>query len=232
MLRRHPRRAPVGRRGPRPGLLERAIRPEAGQRRNERPATPFRRPEPGPLQREAKEPPGAVLRCAAALTGHPMRQVAWGPLGDGPPRLRLSAATKAAAVAASRTQEPPMLDDLLSPLVPADTDYDAGQAPSPAVHPLDELALYGCRPFQDDADPRPLPEPHAAEGAVAGALNALADLLCGTRLEDDLPDPLWSVVNLFRRKADRIPRDLDDNLFHLRRDHRPAAQYRAVRTQA
>ena len=78
--------------------------------------------------------------------------------------------------------------------VPADTDDDAGQAPSPAVHPLDELALYGCRPFQDDADPRPLPEPHAAEGAVAGALNALADLFCGTRLEDDLPDLLWSFV--------------------------------------
>src|SRR4051794_71553 len=176
-----------------------------------RPATLFRRPEPGPLQREAKEPPGAVLRCAAALTGHPMRQVAWGPLGAGPPRLRLSVATKAAAVAASRTQEPPMLDDLLSPLVPADTDDDAGQAPSPAVHPLDELALYGCRPFQDDADPRPLPEPHAAEGAIAGALNALADLFCGTRLEDDLPDLLWSFVNLFHRKADRITRDLDDN---------------------
>ena len=104
-----------------------------------------------------------------------------------------------------------MLDDLLSHPVPADTDDDAGQAPSPAVHPLDELALYGCRPFQDDADPRPLPEPHAAEGAVAGALNALADLFCGTRLEDDLPDLLWSFVNLFHRKADRITRDLDDN---------------------
>ena len=104
-----------------------------------------------------------------------------------------------------------MLDDLLSHAVPADTDDDAGQAPSPAVHPLDELALYGCRPFQDDADPRPLPEPHAAEGAVAGALNALADLFCGTRLEDDLPDLLWSFVNLFHRKADRITRDLDDN---------------------
>jgi hypothetical protein len=103
-----------------------------------------------------------------------------------------------------------MLDDMLSPPVLADTD-DVGPVPSPAVHPLDELALYGCRPFQDDADPRPLPEPHVAEGAVAGALNALADLFCGTRLEDDLPDLLWSFVNLFHRKADRITRDLDDN---------------------
>ena len=103
-----------------------------------------------------------------------------------------------------------MLDDRLSPPVLADTD-DVGPVPSPAVHSLDELALYGCRPFQDDADPRPLPEPNAAEGAIAGALNALADLFCSTRLEDDLPDLLWSFVNLFHRKADRITRDLDDN---------------------
>src|SRR3954469_2772913 len=47
--------------------------------------------------------------------------------------------------------EPPMLDDLLSHPVPADTNDDVGQVPSPAVQPLDELALYGCRPFQDDA---------------------------------------------------------------------------------
>src|SRR4051794_41426296 len=85
-----------------------------------------------------------------------MRPVAGGALGAGPPRLRLSVATKAAAVAASRTQEPPMLDDLLAPPVPADTDDDAGQAPSPAVHPLDEQRGGGlgrrhppCRPGRE-----------------------------------------------------------------------------------
>jgi hypothetical protein len=29
--------------------------------------------------------------------------------------------------------------------------------------------------------------------------------------EDNLPDLLWSFVNLFRRKAQRIDRELDDN---------------------
>jgi len=36
-------------------------------------------------------------------------------------------------------------------------------------------------------------------------------MLTGTRLEDDLDDLLWSFVNLFHRKVDRIERDLDTN---------------------
>ena len=36
-------------------------------------------------------------------------------------------------------------------------------------------------------------------------------MLTGTRLEDDLADLLWSFVNLFHRKIDRVERDLDTN---------------------
>ena len=36
-------------------------------------------------------------------------------------------------------------------------------------------------------------------------------MLTGTRLEDDLADLLWSFVNLFHRKIDRIERELDLN---------------------
>jgi hypothetical protein len=36
-------------------------------------------------------------------------------------------------------------------------------------------------------------------------------MLTGTRLEDDLADLLWSFVNLFHRKIDRIERELDVN---------------------
>ena len=36
-------------------------------------------------------------------------------------------------------------------------------------------------------------------------------MLTGTRLEDDLADLLWSFVNLFHRKIDRIERELDNN---------------------
>ena len=36
-------------------------------------------------------------------------------------------------------------------------------------------------------------------------------MLTGTRLEDDLADLLWSFVNLFHRKVDRVERELDIN---------------------
>jgi hypothetical protein len=40
-------------------------------------------------------------------------------------------------------------------------DHDDGQS-SPTDHVLTELALYGWRPFQDEPDPRPLPEGDAS----------------------------------------------------------------------
>src|SRR3954469_23315691 len=199
----HRRRAPVARRGPRPGLLERAIRPEAGQTRNGARQLFSAGPDPGlcsAKKRAAGRRPS--LRCGP--DGAPHATCRMGTPGCRPAPPPAFGRHEGRGGRGLPNPEPPMLDDLLSHPVPADTDDNAGQSPSPAVHPLDELALYGCRPFQDDADPRPLPEPHAAEGAVAGALNALADLFCGTRLEDDLPDLLWAFVNLFHRKADRI----------------------------
>ena len=39
-----------------------------------------------------------------------------------------------------------------------DTDYEQPYASSPTDHVLTELQLYGHRPFQDEPDPRPLPE--------------------------------------------------------------------------
>ena len=42
----------------------------------------------------------------------------------------------------------------------SDTDTDSEpHTVSPTAHLLDELALYGHRPGQDEPDPRPLPEP-------------------------------------------------------------------------
>jgi len=84
-------------------------------------------------------------------------------------------------------------------------------ATSPTADLLDALALYGHRPPQDEPDPRPLPASEAAEDALGGMFNALADLLSGTRLEDDLTDVLWSLVNIFHRRLERLERDLDDN---------------------
>jgi hypothetical protein len=84
-------------------------------------------------------------------------------------------------------------------------------AASPTAHLLDELALCGHRPYQDEPDPRPLPEPDAACGHIGAAVEGLSVMLTGTRLEDDLADLLWSFVNLFHRKTERIERELDLN---------------------
>ena len=39
-----------------------------------------------------------------------------------------------------------------------DADYEPPHTSSPTDHVLTELQLYGYRPFQDEPDPRPLPE--------------------------------------------------------------------------
>jgi hypothetical protein len=95
-------------------------------------------------------------------------------------------------------------------LDPGDTDAEIHEA-SPTAHLLDELQLCGHRPGQDEPDHRPLPEPDDITGQLNAAAEALSSMLTGTRLEDDLADVLWSFVNLFHRKAERIERMLDDN---------------------
>jgi YspA, cpYpsA-related SLOG family len=91
------------------------------------------------------------------------------------------------------------------------TDFEPLHASSSTDHVLTELQLYGYRPFQDDPDPRPLPEANAIGAAVADIFDALVTTLPETRLEPDLESLLWSTVNLFHRAADRVQRDLDDN---------------------
>jgi hypothetical protein len=93
-----------------------------------------------------------------------------------------------------------------------DTDSEAEpHASSPTAHLLNELAIYGYRPGQDEPDPRPLPEPEAAQAHLDAMVEALSSMLTGTRLEDDLADLLWSLVNLFHRKIGRVERELETN---------------------
>lgn len=89
--------------------------------------------------------------------------------------------------------------------------YDPPHASSPTDRVLTELQLYGYRPFQDEPDPRPLPEAKTVAAAVADIFDALVVALGDTRLEPDLEDLLWSTVNLFHRAVGRIERELDDN---------------------
>ena len=94
------------------------------------------------------------------------------------------------------------------------TDHDDIEPPhasSPTDHVISELQLFGYHPFDEEPDPRPLPEGKMIAGAVADIFDALVATLSDTRLEPDLDDLLWSTVNLFHRAADRIERELDAN---------------------
>ena len=92
-----------------------------------------------------------------------------------------------------------------------DDTHEPPHASSPTNHVLEELQLYGYRPFQDEPDPRPLPEAKIVAGTVADIFDALVVTLANTRLEPDLQDLLWSTVNVFHRATSRIERELDDN---------------------
>lgn len=84
-------------------------------------------------------------------------------------------------------------------------------------HVLTELQLYGWRPFQDEPDPRPLPEADTVSSAVSDIFDALVASLSDTRLEPDLEELLWGTVNLFHRAAARVERELDSNELAQRR---------------
>jgi hypothetical protein len=114
-------------------------------------------------------------------------------------------ATKAAMGAANPTKDIIMATDHDDP------DFEPAHTSSPTDHVLAELQLYGYRPFQDEPDPRPLPEANAVAGAVVDIFDAIVCTLSDTRLEPDLEGLLWSTVNLFHRAVERIERDLDDN---------------------
>ncbi|WP_439402667.1 DUF2493 domain-containing protein [Bradyrhizobium sp. DASA03068] len=101
-----------------------------------------------------------------------------------------------------------------------DNDFEPHHNSSPTDHVLQELQLYGYRPFHDEPDPRPLPEAQILSGSISAIFDALVVALSDTRLEPDLEDLLWSTVNLFHRAIDRIERELDDNELAQQRSQR------------
>jgi len=93
-----------------------------------------------------------------------------------------------------------------------DPDFHGeAQTTSQTHRALTELQLYGWRPFEDEPDPRPLPEADQIAGAVTDILDALVATLGDTRLEPELDELLWGAVNLFHRALARTERVLDDN---------------------
>ena len=75
-------------------------------------------------------------------------------------------------------------------------DHEPDHAESPTAHLLAELQLFGHRPFEGEPDPRPLPEDHLVRAAVADTFDAFTAALQDTRLEPDLEDLLWGIVNV------------------------------------
>ncbi|UNU44524.1 DUF2493 domain-containing protein [Sphingopyxis sp. YF1] len=92
-----------------------------------------------------------------------------------------------------------------------DTDQAYPPEPGTTAYLLQEMQLFGHRPYEDEPDPRPLPDARIAGGAVADMFDALTACLADTRIEPDLEDLLWHLVNLFHRAGDRVERALDDN---------------------
>jgi hypothetical protein len=90
------------------------------------------------------------------------------------------------------------------PFPDSDTDPEFHTA-SATAHLLDELALCGHRPGQDEPDPRPLPESDAVHGQLGAMVEAFGGMLTGTRLEDDLADLLWRASFMCWLKAEPSP---------------------------
>jgi hypothetical protein len=95
--------------------------------------------------------------------------------------------------------------------LPFDDGYEPHHTSSPTERVVIEMQMYGHRPHQDEPDPRPLPDETALSEALAGVFETFAGMLGDTRLEPDLDDLLWSLVNLFHRAGDRITRCLERN---------------------
>lgn len=95
--------------------------------------------------------------------------------------------------------------------VPNDHPVSTSAEPGSTAYLLQEMQLFGYRPYEDELDPRPLPDARLAGGAIADMFDGLAGCLAETRIEPDLEDLLWNLVNLFHRAGDRIERRLDEN---------------------
>lgn len=90
--------------------------------------------------------------------------------------------------------------------------HDAPASPHGATAlVLDQLQLFGYRPFAGEPDPRPLPDADIIGDGITTIFDAVAAMLGDTRLEPDLEDILWSATQLFHRMAARTERALDDN---------------------
>ena len=95
-----------------------------------------------------------------------------------------------------------------------DIDADFGETrrdSSATAGVIDGLELYGYQPSAGEPDPRPLPDAERLGAVISDIFDILAGTLQDTSLEPDLDDLLWSLTDLFHKKAARVERQLGDN---------------------
>jgi len=110
-----------------------------------------------------------------------------------------------------REARPQPMEITMDLSLPLDDSDEPHHASSPTDRFIYEMQIYGHRPFQDEPDPRPLPEEPAVQASLTTIFDAMFEMLGDTRLEPDLEDVLWSTVNLFHRAGERIQRELQRN---------------------
>lgn len=91
--------------------------------------------------------------------------------------------------------------------------YDGAFSPhsTPTGAMLDELAMVGYHPLTGEVDPRPLPEADVCHQALGDMFDAVGHAFTDTRLEPDLDEVLWGIVNVFHRRVARLDGELDRN---------------------
>lgn len=81
---------------------------------------------------------------------------------------------------------------------------------------MHRMELYGATPPADEVDPRPLPDTDTSKSVLAEIFIALEHSLTDTCLDSETADLLWSLVNIFQRKCDRLSNGLDQLSYAIR----------------
>lgn len=76
---------------------------------------------------------------------------------------------------------------------------------------IDNLALFGHTPHDDEPEYRPFPEDSVLQDLTTSLFASVAAAFADTALAPESDSVMWSLANLFDHQADRIQRQLDDN---------------------
>ena len=92
-----------------------------------------------------------------------------------------------------------------------DTGIEPPHTASPTDHVLAELQLYGYRPFQDEPDPRPLPEAHGCRRRRRRHLRRADRRPCATPASNRTSRTCSGRPSISFTAPQRMERELDDN---------------------